>query len=502
MKKRTKGKEVIRWIETHCVHTQGRWLGRPFRLLPWQKRILLQLFEIEDDGFRRYQWALIGVPKKNGKTELAAALALYFLIGDGEPSPLIVCAAAAEDQADLVFGAAKIMCEHSPTLKQITEGGRFDKEIVVPSIPGARLRRVAAAAGTNDGQNIHVVICDELHEWVQPKHEQTWNVLTNAFGAREQPMVLQITTAGFDKESICGREYERGVAVQEGKSEDRSFFFFWQQAPEGCDYKDPEMWRAANPSYGHIVFERSFRLQLTKKPESVFRRYFLNQWTESAVAWITGTEWDACFAPERALRPDLPIHVGIDVGVKHDSSAVVAAQRQEDRVVARAWVWENPHPVEHSQHDEWKMDISLVEALCRRLREQFPEPAAEVDEEVMDGPAFWYDPHFFERSAQMLDDEGLTMIGFPQFDSLMVPASQTLFRLVKNQQLAHDGNLDLRAHVMNAIAKTTRRGFRIERPPGRRKHIDAATALCMAAWKAETTPIPDSDDDAAAFVTM
>jgi phage terminase large subunit-like protein len=141
---------------------------------------------------------LIGVPKKNGKPELAAALGLFFLLADGEPAPLVVCAAASEEQAYLGFEAAKTMCSLSPYLAAVTE--RFQKEILVPSIPGAKLKRVAAAAGTNDGQNIPAVICDELHEWTGDKGEKVWTVLTNATGARQQPLVLQITTAGYDLE--------------------------------------------------------------------------------------------------------------------------------------------------------------------------------------------------------------------------------------------------------------------------------------------------------------
>jgi phage terminase large subunit-like protein len=221
----SRGHYVIKWIEANCVHTNGEWIGRPFRFFDWQKPLVKALFELRPDGLRRYRWALIGLPKKNGKTELAAALALYLLIGDEEPSPLVVCAAASEEQADLVFGAARTMAEMSPTLSQVTE--RYEKEILVPSLPGARLRRVAAVAGTNDGQNIHAVVCDELHEWAGPKGEQVWNVLTNGTGARRQPLVLQTTTAGYDLEgTICGRQYLHGKRVQGGEVVVVEFYFY------------------------------------------------------------------------------------------------------------------------------------------------------------------------------------------------------------------------------------------------------------------------------------
>src|SRR6266545_1851223 len=104
--RKTQGKKVCQWIEAYCVFTDAEWIGQPFQFQPWQRRLVYELFEANEDGTRRYRWALVGVPKKNGKTTLAAAFALYLLIGDEEPSPLVACAAASEEQADLVFGAA------------------------------------------------------------------------------------------------------------------------------------------------------------------------------------------------------------------------------------------------------------------------------------------------------------------------------------------------------------------------------------------------------------
>lgn len=508
-KTKTRGFEVISWIETHCVHTNGRWIGQPFKLLPWQKRLILELFEVEWNAatrrwLRRYRWALLGVPKKNGKTELAAALGLYFLIGSGEPAPLVVCSAAGDDQADLVFGAAKTMCEMSPTLQAITEP--YEKEILVPSIPGAKLKRVAAVAGTNDGQNIYVVICDELHEWVQPKHEQTWNVLTGTSGARLEPMVLQITTAGYDEDTVLGRQYALGKRVRDDSTIDPRFYFYWIEAEQDAPYDDPATWESANPSYGVLVFEDFYRDQLTKKTEATFRRYYLNQWTTSEEAWISAELWDACARPDLKLRRDLPLHVGIDVGLKHDSSAVVLAQLQGKDVVVRVHVWENPYPPEHSMHDSWRFDIVKVENLLVKIFADFPMPAAEVDEEPRPGPGFYYDPHFFERSAVLLEGQGLNMIEFPQYDSLMAPASQALFELVVQKRLAHDGDADLRRQALAAVAKETDRGWRIQRPKGqkgkRRKHIDAAIALAMSAWKAESIPIPQGRRKSKGFSTF
>jgi phage terminase large subunit-like protein len=484
---RTSGFFVIRWIESNCVHTNGEWIGKHFRLLPWQKRFILRLFTQDEDGERQYRWSLLGVPKKNGKTELAAALALYFLIGDGEPSPFVVCAAASEDQADLVFGAAKTMCELSSTLAPITE--RWDKEITVPSIPGAKLRRVAAAAGTNDGLNISALVCDELHEWVGRKGEQVWNILTNAFGARRQPMVLQITTAGYDKETVCGRQYDKGRAIERGEIQDERFLFEWWEAEAGANHREPATWAACNPSYGVLVHEDFFADQLTKKTEAVYRRYFQNEWTQTEEIWVPHGVWERCQS-SLELDPSLPLRVGIDIGLKHDSAAVACAQLVEGRLVCRTRVWSNPYPREHSQHHQWRLNIAEVENYLAALYERFKVPATEIDGKVIPGPEFSYDPHFFERSAQILEGNGLAMVEYPQSDARMIPASQNLYELIVTGRLAHDGDATLRAHIHNVVADEKPRGWRMSKPRGTRKHIDAAIALGIAALRA-LQPAPE-----------
>lgn len=485
--RRSQGARVIRWIEGNCRHTNGEWIGKPFRFLPWEKRLVYELFEIGADDYRRYWWALVGLPKKSGKTELAAAISLYLLMGDGEPAPLVVCAAANEEQADLVYGAAKTMCELSPTLSKVTE--LYEREILVPSIPGARLKRLAATAGTNDGQNIHAAVLDELHEWAGPKGEQVWNVLTNATGARRQPMILQITTAGYDVDgTICGKQYQYGKRVRSGEVDDPRYYFHWVEAPAGADYRDPEVWRAANPSYGTLVHEDFFRDQLTKKTEAVFRRYFLNQFTQTEEIWLPAGAWDACLNSNLDLDPGLPVHVGIDVGIKHDSSGVVLAQKQGEQTVLRAKVWENPYPPDHPLYEDWRLSIAEVENYLREVREQFPVPACEIDGAIQPGPEFAYDPHFFERSAQLLRGDSLAMVEFPQSDQRMIPASQTFYDLIVSGQIAHNGDKVLARHVNNVTADQKPRGWRMSKPKGSGRmgrRIDAAIAAAMAVHRAQ-----------------
>lgn len=488
-KRRSQGGRVIKFVEQHCVHPDGQWVGQPIRLEGWQRKLIYELFEVGEDGIRRHRWALVGIPKKNGKTTLAACLGLYFLLADGEPSPLVVFAAASDEQADLAFGAAKTMVKLSPTLSQLCTA--FDKEIVAKDSPGARLRRVAAVAGTNDGQNIHAAILDELHEWVGAKGENVWNVLTNGTGARRQPLVLQITTAGYDLETVCGRQYEYGKRVQAGEVDDPRYYFHWNEAAAGADHRDPEVWRQANPNFGVTVQAPFFEDQLTKKTESVFRRYFLNQWVAAAELWLPFGAWDACTSPLE-LDPALPVCVGVDVAYRNDSTAVVIAQRQQlemgERTVVRATVWENPYPEGHTLHDSWELNIFEVEQHLKEIRERFPTPATEIDGQVMPGPEFAYDPYVFLRSAQVLEGEGLAMVEYPQHDSRMIAASQSLYQLVVEGKIAHDGDPVLKRHIESAVADQKPRGWRLTKPKGSRKKIDAAVACAIASYRAQQEP--------------
>lgn len=514
--RRTRGFHVIRWIERHCVHTNGEWIGRPFRLLDWQKDLLLELFELEwfpepdldrypagGEWRRRYRWALIGLPKKNGKTELAAALALYLLIGDEEPAPLIACAAGSDEQADLVYGAARTMIELSPTLSQVAIP--YEREIQVPSIPGSKLKRVAAVAGTNDGQNLHAVICDELHEWLGQKGEQTWNVLTGGGGTRRQPLIIQITTAGFDPETILGKQYAYGRAIERGEIEDRRYFFRWVEAPrvdakgKPLDYRDPAVWWLANPSLGTLVREDFLADQVTKKTEATFRRYYLNQWTEAEEAWLPDGAWEGCKAAWIGLDPKLPAYVAVDVGLRRDRTAVTVAQRVKvrmrdgsirERTPVRARTWGNPYPTRDPRYHKWALPKAEITNYLGELYERFPVPAAQRDDETVPGPLFAYDPWNFGEEADELAARGLNMVETPQTDARMIPASQELYRLVMEQELAHDGDPTLAAHLAAAIAHAKPRGFRLTKRPGQTKPIDAAISTAIAATDAQRPPPP------------
>ena len=484
----TIGHVIIGFIEQHCVLTDAAYAGEAFMLMPWQKRLLMEMYEtapVDGRDLLRYRWALIGMPKKGGKTELAAALGLAHCVALSEVSPNVICAASSEDQANLVFSAASRMVEWSPTLKPFFN--RTAKELVVntAAVPGS-LKRVAAAAGTNDGKNVSACIIDELHEWVAPKSRNVFTTLTQGGGARDQPINIMITTAGSDEDTVCFELYQHGINVRDGDVIDDTFYFIWYEAPAGCDHTDPKMWEAANPSWGLILKEPFYRDLVTKRRESEFRRYFLNQWTEAEVIWEAAQHWDGC-AGTPILEEDVETYIGIDVAYKHDACAVVVCQVHEGLVHAESKIWSNPYPFMDSRHDQWSLPLAEVENFLLDMFGKFPESTAADEEEYpLPGPAFYYDPHLFKRSAELLIGEGLNMVEFPQTASRMVPASQALFEYIKTRRLIHIGDPIMRKHIRSVVAKETERGWRITKPSGSKKHVDGAVALAMATYMATT----------------
>lgn len=460
-KRRSAGGDVIRWIHAHCTHTAAEWRGKPFRTMQWQREVIFGMFELDDAGRRVNRWAYVSVPKKNGKTELMAALALWFLLASGEPAPLVVVAAGSDDQADIAFGAIKAMVEMSPTLSRVCKV--WEDEITAESIPGGKIQRVAASArrhgSTLDGKNVFVAICDELHVWEGTQGEIVHGTITRGTGARREPFVIQITTAGYDRDSICYRQYELAQKVLAGSPDAPPRYFAWiREAPEGAAHDDPAVWEAANPSFGVTVQPEFYREQLGLQPENEFRRFFLNQWTRSAVSWLPPGAWDRCEG-DASIPDGAEVFVGLDVALYHDSTAaVVCWPRPDGKTVVRAKVW---------VPTEQQTDVAEVMQHVRELALQF-----KVHRVV-------YDPKYFDVPAAQLMDEGIPMLEFPQVAARMIPACGYAYEQIVAGNIVHGGDPVLTDHILSAQQRMSEGGWRLSKGKSTR-HIDAAIAMCMA----------------------
>ena len=454
------------FAETFLHVSKGKLAGEPLILTAWQRNLLTALYERRPDGLLRYRRSLIGLGRKNGKSLLGSLIALYGLI-EGEPGAEVYSAAGDRQQARVVFNEAKWQVTQSPALSGICKVYR--DVIEVPST-GAIYRVLSSDAKLQQGLNPSTVVFDELH--VQP-NDDLWDALTLGSGARKDPMIVAISTAGFDLDTVCGRLYNYGKELISGGKQDERFGFWWWEAPADCDIADRDAWVAANPNLAEGLLDiGDMEVSMMQTAEVSYRRFRLNQWVRTdGESWLPKGAWELCRSDDE-LDPNIPVFVGIDMALKHDSIAVVTAQPQDGRIVCRAKIW---HPDAHA------MDVSAVEAYLRDLHLQY-----RVQE-------FAYDPAFFQRSAEALADDGLNMVEFPQSTARMVPACGTLYELIVNGTLAINADPMYIDQMLSPAQRQTDTGWRLSKGKSKRK-IDAAIATALAVDRAtrrqEVAPTP------------
>lgn len=329
----------------NLTHTKGRqYAGQPFTLRPWQTSIVERLFgTLRPDGLRQYRTALLMLPRKNGKTELAAAIALYGLMGDNEPGAEVYSAAADRAQASLVFDVAAQMIRNDPELWAQCDIIDSQKRIVHrPS--GSIYRALSAEAYSKHGFNCSLLVYDELH--AAPNRE-LWDVLTTSQGARQQPLTLAISTAGYDRHSILWELYQYACKVRDGLVDDPTFFPVIYEAPVEADWQDEAVWAAANPALGDFRSLDEIRTLARRAAEvpgqlQSFRRLYLNQWTESSARHFDMAVWDR--AKPRTDPEDLRgrvCYAGLDLASVGDVTALALLFPHEDGgydVLMRYWV--------------------------------------------------------------------------------------------------------------------------------------------------------------------
>src|SRR5574343_1471985 len=228
---------AIDFIEKCCVHTIGKWAGLPFILAPWQREFIAEVFgNVDAAGLRKTRRAFLAIARKQGKSELAAAVALYLLLADGEPSPQVYGAAFDRDQASIVFDVAAQMVQKSPLLRGMAKVIPSTKRIVCTAGPsvGGYYRAIPADAAGSHGFNASGIIFDEFHT---QKNRDLYDVLSTSTSAREQPLIFMITTAGFDKNGPCHEVYDYAKGVISGTIKDRTFVGRVFEAPQGPTFE-------------------------------------------------------------------------------------------------------------------------------------------------------------------------------------------------------------------------------------------------------------------------
>lgn len=321
-----KALHAINFFPSFLKHVKGPLARQPFELNPWEVDFVATLFGwMRPDGTRRYREAFVGIPRKNNKTFLTAGIALYCLMCDGEEGAEILCGAADQTQATEVFRPAMINCRRSPVLStkchvvEHTKTIRFGDASFMRAIP-------AEAAGQHGGST-HVGIIDEIH--TQPDRE-LYDVVRTSMVNRRQPLMISLTTAGTDKESICFELWEYAQKIRDGIISDPYFLPCIYQATEQDDWTSPEVWARVNPNYGRSVnaeyLQEAFaRAKTTPAFENTFKRLHLNIWTEAEVRWINSAVWDACGVAEYPDLEHCRAALGVDLASTMDTASVVAA---------------------------------------------------------------------------------------------------------------------------------------------------------------------------------
>ncbi len=479
--------------ELHFVKGRG-YGGTPFILPAFQKKIVRQLLGTKRrDGLRQYDEAYIEVPKKNGKTTLAAGLALYCLIMDKEPGAEIYSAASTREQAAKVFDVAARMVAVSPSLRALCRVVQHTKTIYLRHDISTYYKAVSADAGSQDGADPHAVIFDELH---RQKNRDLWDVLTYGSDTREQPLSIAITTAGIESESpLCWEQHERARQVLEGTIVDPSFYPVIYAAGEKDDWTKEKTWRKANPGIaaGFLRVDRIKKLcdtaQLSPAAENSFRRLRLNQWVSQETRWLQLKAWD------KGAKPFNPsdlhgkkCYVAYDLSSTTDITALCLLFPIGDEVFVIPHFWlPKVELLERSKRDKVPYDkwasLGLIhltdgEIIDYRAVRQTINDLADIYEikEIA------YDPWNATQISLELQGDGFEMVQVRQgYRTLSAPMKE-LLRKVKSGTLRHGGNPVLRWMADCVVARSDPAGNIKPVKPDQtkdRKRIDGIVATIM-----------------------
>jgi len=436
-----------------------------------------KLYEIRDDGGRRYRKLLASLGKGSGKTpvggwvgdiELAGPAVFGGWKADGTPkgkrrtSPDILIMASSYEQADMILDEIRAtftegpLAQHADAMKGLVElrGGR------------GRARRIPATVRKADGSKASTLLVDEAHELITERMTNAYDVAAGGTAKREDALTALFSTAGNDLSTMFGKEFSRG---QRGDFDDDELFLY-MCAEDGLDpTNDADIAKGivqANPlAAAGVANVRRLVAEFKRMPVYRAKRYFWNLWVPTDESWLPAGAWDACKGSV-TIDPNLPTWVGVDMSLRRDSSAVVTVQQRPDgKVQASARIWfPDGKLIDQSEVDDY---LTTLTATC------------DVRWIAAD-PAFW-------PSLPELEEAGLPIVRWPQQGRNMIVACARTYRLILDGVLTHDGAPDFSDQVASAAPHSTDRGWALKK--GRTaKRIDSAVALAMAVVVAGALP--------------
>ncbi|HEK9107208.1 TPA: terminase large subunit [Streptococcus equi subsp. zooepidemicus] len=460
-----KADRAVAFIQ-NLKHTKGKWAGKPFLLLPWQEQIIRDLFGIvKEDGNRQFLSAYVEIPKKNGKSELAAAIALYLLYADGEASAEVYGAACDRNQASIVFDVAKQMVGMSNPLNKRSKIMGATKRIINYSNAGF-YQVLSAETGTKHGLNVSGLVFDEIH--AQP-NRHLYDVLTKGSGdAREQPLFFIITTAGNDKNSICYELHTKALDILNGRKQDTSFYPVVYGLSKNEDWNDEENWLKANPSLGYTIgldrVREAYKQALDNPAEeNVFKQLRLNMWTSSTVAWLPEHVFDKGNQPiDLDSLKGRDCYAGLDLSSTSDITAFVLVfpPRSDDEnyiILPYFWLPEDTLDLrcrrDHVLYDVWERQGYIKTTEGNVVHYGFIENFIEHLSTIYHIKEIAYDRWNATQMVQNLEDMGLTLVPFGQGYKDMSPPSKELFKLMMEGKITHGGHPVLKWMAQNVVMR-------------------------------------------------
>jgi phage terminase large subunit-like protein len=448
----SKPDRVIEFVERFCQMSKGQWAGKPMKLLDWQKRDIIDpLFGwLDDQGRRRFRTAAIFTPKKMGKSTLMSALAIWFLIGEREPGAEVISAACDRQQAAIIAREAAAMVRASPELSAVLEV-IDSRNTILHRASNSRYTVISADSFRAEGINASAVLLDEAHA---QRDTRLYDALRYAGASRRSPMVISISTAGYDRSpsALWWQLWQYAEKVQADPAHDPTFFGkIYKADDDPATWFDEAQWFKANPSLGHTISLESFRadaVQARQNPAALnqWARYRINVPTEADSRWFSPEVWAACGSPVRELD-GRPCYMGLDLASNRDFTAAVAWYADADK----SWdidclFWFPADAVaERERRDRIPLSQWIREGWVRTT------PGVRLDHDAVAADILDYskkhevrqvcaDPWNLGAIASRLQSGGLDVVEIRQSVGYLSAPSKLFESLVHEKRIRHGGN--------------------------------------------------------------
>ena len=485
------GSRVCAFIEK-LTHIKGHWARTPIRLEPPQIFWLMCIFGwVDAKGLRRFKTAYLEVPRKNAKSTLLSGVALYMLCADQEGGPEIYSCATTRDQARIVWADAHKMAERNPALCEYYGVDVTANAVSVVAEAGSFRALSRDQGGNLDGLNIHCAVIDELHGH---KTRDVWDVVESATGAREQPLIFGITTAGFNRAGICYEQRIYLTKLLDRVAEDDSYWGVIYTIDDGDDWCDPGVWAKTNPLFGVSVqpedIERKCRkAQQMASATNNFLTKHLNVWVNSGTAWMDMRAWDKCANHDLKITDFLgqDCHLGLDLATKNDIAALNCTFRKiiggEEHFYSFPFNYLNEEAAEeggNSQYSGWARSGHLI------LTDGNVTDHRRIEQDVRDLASSYnvvscaYDDWQGQYIANNLSDDRMNMVNFKQNVANMHEPMTEWEALVLSGRFHHTGCPAFAWQVSNVICHRNVSDHIYPRKQAYSQRIDQAVAQIMS----------------------